>query len=220
MDKNSFFSASELSTDREKANKLSVYTFKVLFRIFTVASLIMWGAAPVIRHFDQIADAMRSVFCFLSFISFLMLLVGYRNVRRWYFPLRIFFVFTFGSFIYLMLSTTALYFTIPSAVVCGLVLLLSRQCRRMPSIISLCGIVILTAAAIIPIGICLSKKMLGFSASIHLLIFMGLVMIVLKGSSYGRHPYERLAKENVFFLIISHITLASFILISALVIML
>lgn len=34
MDKNAFFSVSDLNTDREKANDLSVYAFKVLFKIF------------------------------------------------------------------------------------------------------------------------------------------------------------------------------------------
>ena len=74
MDKNAFFSVSDLNTDREKANDLSVYAFKVLFKIFAAASLVMWALTPLVCFFDRTTDAIRDVLCFVSIISFLILL--------------------------------------------------------------------------------------------------------------------------------------------------
>ena len=96
MDKNAFFSVSDLNTDREKANDLSVYAFKVLFKIFAAASLVMWALTPLVCFFDRTTDAIRDVLCFVSIISFLILLLGHRNVRRWHFPLLLTFAHTLG----------------------------------------------------------------------------------------------------------------------------
>lgn len=98
MDKNAFFSVSDLNTDREKANDLSVYAFKVLFKIFAAASLVMWALTPLVCFFDRTTDAIRDVLCFVSIISFLILLIGHRNVRRWHFPLLLTFTVAFGGF--------------------------------------------------------------------------------------------------------------------------
>ena len=124
MDKNAFFSVSDLNTDREKANDLSVYAFKVLFKIFAAASLVMWALTPLVCFFDRTTDAIRDVLCFVSIISFLILLIGHRNVRRWHFPLLLTFTVAFGGFTCLLAGPATLAFTVPSAVACGLVTLL------------------------------------------------------------------------------------------------
>ena len=99
MDKNAFFSVSDLNTDREKANDLSVYAFKVLFKIFAAASLVMWALTPLVCFFDRTTDAIRDVLCVNNQFSdpfdrpqkrpplaFSAAADVYRRFRRFYLP--------------------------------------------------------------------------------------------------------------------------------------
>ena len=84
MDKNAFFSVSDLNTDREKANDLSVYAFKVLFKIFAAASLVMWALTPLVCFFDRTTDAIRDVLCFGDIFGVHGLVIFYdETLQKW-----------------------------------------------------------------------------------------------------------------------------------------
>ena len=197
MDKNAFFSVSDLNTDREKANDLSVYAFKVLFKIFAT-------------------DAIRDVLCFVSIISFLILLIGHRNVRRWHFPLLLTFTVAFGGFTCLLAGPATLAFTVPSAVACGLVTLLCRRKHQMIPRAACFGISVLTALLVFPVATHFDNGLfLPVAATVHLLLFTTLVTTVLTLVSRRPSLFKKRglsSKTNVTFLVVGHVFLANVVL--------
>lgn len=218
MDKNAFFSVSELNTDREKANDLSVYAFKVLFKIFAAASLVMWALTPLVCFFDRITDAVRDVLCFASIISFLILLIGHRNVRSWHFPLLLAFTVAFGGFTCLLIGPAVLAFTVPSAVTCGIIALLCRRERKMISRAACFGISALVALLIFPAAMRAGEGLfLPVTAALHLLLFTALAIAVLTLVSRRPVPPRNRglsSKTNLTFLVIGHVFLANAVLIA------
>ena len=216
MDKNAFFSVSDLNTDREKANDLSVYAFKVLFKIFAAALLVMWALTPLVCFFDRTTDAIRDVLCFVSIISFLILLIGHRNVRRWHFPLLLTFTVAFGGFTCLLAGPATLAFTVPSAVACGLVTLLCRRKHQMIPRVACFGISVLTALLVFPVATHFDNGLfLPVAATVHLLLFTTLVTTVLTLVSRRPSLFKKRglsSKTNVTFLVVGHVFLANVVL--------
>ena len=201
MDKNAFFSVSDLNTDREKANDLSVYAFKVLFKIFAAASLVMWALTPLVCFFDRTTDAIRDVLCFVSIISFLILLIGHRNVRRWHFPLLLTFTVAFGGF---------------TCLLAGLVTLLCRRKHQMIPRAACFGISVLTALLVFPVATHFDNGLfLPVAATVHLLLFTTLVTTVLTLVSRRPSLFKKRglsSKTNVTFLVVGHVFLANVVL--------
>lgn len=221
MDNNSFFSIHDLSTNVEKFNQLTIGTFRLLAKVFTVASLVIWAVSPLVCLFDRVSGAARDIFCLLAFFSLLILLVGYRNLKHWHFPLLAVFAAAFGGFTCLFAGPYVLCFTVPSALVCCLVLLLNKV-QRQATIGLICSVVVLFTVALIfailpPMA---NGLFLAATSSIHLMLFFVLMAFDLKVISRKNLPADwyMATNKNVVFLIIGHCLLANLILIAGFII--
>lgn len=221
MDNNSFFSIRDLSTDVEKFNQLTIGTFRLLAKVFIMASLVIWAVSPLVCLFDRVTGVMHDIFCFLAFFSLLILLVGYRNLKRWHFPLLAVFATAFGGFTCLLAGPYVLCFTVPSALVCSLVVLLNKVQRKV-TIGLVCSVVVLFIVALIFVILppMANGLFLAATSSIHLVLFFVLMAFDLKVISRKTLPADwyMATNKNVIFLVIGHCLLANLVLLTGFIV--
>lgn len=148
MAKKTFSGARVPYTDVINPNKLMPHISSALFKVFATASLIMAVFAPWDDFSNQFINSVRDLSSFATLFSFLILLIGRKNLGRWHFPTLMVFAVSFGVFSCLVIGPPVLAFTVPPAIAFGIISLCNFfRSRPMPFKTCL-TIMLLTAPAV------------------------------------------------------------------------
>lgn len=218
MEKRAFFNAEQLNTAVESLCEIRKSVLLMLGIIFGATSLIagIFGSSGV---FEWLAyGSFGNVLLFVAVISFLILLVGYKNLGYMHYYLAFAFVVSFGCYTCFVVGTNLLAFTLPAAVWCVVCFWLVRSSCPTNAALILSAIVLAALTGGLT-AYWAQSTVLGCMSALHLLLFAQAAVITFKRiAGYltnHRHYALRPVGSTVLFLAAVHIMLTHLCLLAA-----